>query len=91
MHPRIVSHAIYRALGVVADTRVAVCIERGAPMVIALLAIWKAGGAYVPLDPAYPRERIAYMLRDSAPIAVLTSRARAAISLHRTFRTARRS
>ncbi len=44
-------------------------------MVIALLAIWKAGGAYVPLDPAYPRERIAYMLRDSAPIAVLTSRA----------------
>ncbi|KGV00694.1 D-alanine--poly(phosphoribitol) ligase, subunit 1 [Burkholderia pseudomallei MSHR4377] len=64
-----------RALGVVADTRVAVCIERGAPMVIALLAIWKAGGAYVPLDPAYPRERIAYMLRDSAPIAVLTSRA----------------
>nr|WP_281431407.1 non-ribosomal peptide synthetase [Burkholderia pseudomallei] len=64
-----------RALGVVADTRVAVCIERGAPMMIALLAIWKAGGAYVPLDPAYPRERIAYMLRDSAPIAVLTSRA----------------
>ncbi|CAJ7928355.1 non-ribosomal peptide synthase [Burkholderia pseudomallei] len=64
-----------RALGVVADTRMAVCIERGAPMVIALLAIWKAGGAYVPLDPAYPRERIAYMLRDSAPIAVLTSRA----------------
>ncbi|AJX84375.1 D-alanine--poly(phosphoribitol) ligase, subunit 1 [Burkholderia pseudomallei 7894] len=64
-----------RTLGVVADTRVAVCIERGAPMVIALLAIWKAGGAYVPLDPAYPRERIAYMLRDSAPIAVLTSRA----------------
>ncbi len=44
-------------------------------MVIALLAIWKAGGGYVPLDPMYPRERIMYMLRDSASIAVLTSRA----------------
>ncbi|MGY2288178.1 AMP-binding protein, partial [Pseudomonas gingeri] len=40
-------------------------------MVIGLLAILKAGGAYVPLDPAYPSERIAYMLQDSVPVAVL--------------------
>ncbi len=26
---------------------------------------------YVPLDPAYPVERLAYMLEDSAPVAVL--------------------
>ena len=41
-------------------------------MVVGLLAILKAGGAYVPLDPAYPGERLAFMLADAAPAAVLT-------------------
>ncbi|WP_395608028.1 amino acid adenylation domain-containing protein [Pseudomonas sp. B22129] len=58
-------------LGVQADDRVAICVERGLEMVIGLYAILKAGAAYVPLDPAYPPERIAYMLEDSAPRVVL--------------------
>src|SRR5471032_3159344 len=44
-------------------------------MIVGLLAILKAGGGYVPLDPAYPAERIAYMLQDSAPAAVLAQAA----------------
>jgi len=41
-------------------------------MLIGLLGTLKAGAAYVPLDPSYPAERLAYMLDDSAPIALLT-------------------
>ena len=61
-----------KELGVVPDSRVGLCVERGFDMVVGLLAILKAGGAYVPLDPAYPQERLAFMLEDSAPVAVLT-------------------
>ena len=61
-----------RALGVGPDARVAICVERSPEMLVGLLGILKAGGAYVPMDPAYPAERLAYMLADSMPIAVLT-------------------
>ena len=61
-----------RELGVKPDDRVAICVERSLEMVAGLLAILKAGGAYVPFDPAYPAERLAFMLKDSAPVAVLT-------------------
>ena len=64
-----------RGLGVGPDDRVAVCLERGVEMVEAILAILKAGGAYVPLDPAYPDERLAHMLTDSAPRALITAEA----------------
>ncbi|ELS51234.1 hypothetical protein STVIR_7845 [Streptomyces viridochromogenes Tue57] len=40
----------------------------------ALLAVQKAGAAYLPLDPAWPRERIAGMLADAAPVALLATR-----------------
>ncbi|QHF45746.1 non-ribosomal peptide synthetase [Pseudomonas sp. S35] len=60
-----------RERGVQPDARVALCVERGLDLVVGLLAILKAGGAYVPLDPGYPRERLAYMLQDSQPVALL--------------------
>ncbi|HEV7371107.1 non-ribosomal peptide synthetase, partial [Arenibaculum sp.] len=61
-----------RTLGVGPDRLVAVCAERSPEMVVALLAVLKAGGAYLPLDPAYPAERLAFMLADAAPVAVVT-------------------
>ncbi|KRP98381.1 peptide synthetase [Pseudomonas lactis] len=64
-----------RDSGVRPDARVGICVERGLDMVVGLFAILKAGGAYVPLDPAYPPERIAYMLHDSAPVVVLAQSA----------------
>jgi amino acid adenylation domain-containing protein len=61
-----------RSLGVGPDVLSAICVERSLEMVIGLLAILKAGGAYMPLDPAYPKERLAYMLRDAKPAVLLT-------------------
>ncbi|HEU4559096.1 MAG TPA: amino acid adenylation domain-containing protein, partial [Longimicrobium sp.] len=63
-----------RSRGVGPDVRVGICVERGLEMVVGLLGVLKAGGAYVPLDPGQPAERLAYMLADSAPAAVLTQR-----------------
>jgi amino acid adenylation domain-containing protein len=63
-----------RELGVKPDERVAICLERGFEMIVGLLAVLKAGGAYVPLDPAQPSERLHFLLRDSAPVALLTER-----------------
>ncbi len=59
-------------LGVGAEVRVALCLERGSKVVVALLAVLKAGGAYVPMDPSYPIERLAYMLEDSQAPVLLT-------------------
>ncbi|WP_143483163.1 condensation domain-containing protein, partial [Pseudomonas congelans] len=60
------------AHGVRPDDRVAICVERGPAMIIGLLGILKSGAGYVPLDPAYPLERLAYTLGDSAPVALLS-------------------
>jgi amino acid adenylation domain-containing protein len=65
-----------RGLGAGAETRVAVCLERGPELIVALLAALKAGAAYVPLDPAHPVERRRYMLRDSGAAVVVTDSAR---------------
>ncbi len=51
---------------------VGLCVVRSAEMLVGLLGILEAGAAYLPLDPAYPRERLALMLEDSAAPLVLT-------------------
>src|SRR5687767_10188005 len=53
--------------GVHPGALVALCLERGAPLVTAMLAVLKTGAAYVPVDPAYPAARIAFMLADAGP------------------------
>ena len=52
---------------------VAIALPRSADMVAALLAVQKAGAAYLPLDPNYPAERLARMLDDAKPAAILVT------------------
>ena len=61
------------SLGAGPERMVAVAVPRSAEMIVAVLAVLKAGAAYVPVDPAYPRDRIAYMLAEARPVAVLTT------------------
>ncbi|MFB9474180.1 amino acid adenylation domain-containing protein [Nonomuraea salmonea] len=64
--------AALRRRGVAGGCVVGVCLERSAEAVVALLAVWRAGGAYLPLDPAYPDERLAFLIEDSAARLVVT-------------------
>jgi len=68
-----------RRLGVKPDTFVGICVERSLDMMVALLGILKAGGAYVPLDPAYPKERLAFALKDARLSVLLTQQRLAAM------------
>src|SRR5229473_444132 len=61
-----------RGMGVGAEVRVGICVERSLEMVVGLMGILKAGGAYVPLDAEYPLERLAYMVEDAQVPVLLT-------------------
>ncbi len=52
---------------------VALALPRSAEMVVGLLAVLKAGAAYLPVDPEYPPERVGLMLRDAAPVLMVTT------------------
>ncbi|WP_034379692.1 amino acid adenylation domain-containing protein, partial [Herbaspirillum sp. CF444] len=60
-----------RAWGVEAEQLVGLATNRTPDMLVALLAILKAGAAYLPLDPKQPAQRLAAMLADARPAAVI--------------------
>ncbi|MBN2629187.1 MAG: LLM class flavin-dependent oxidoreductase [Rhodobacteraceae bacterium] len=67
-----VAHVL-RDMGVGPGTLVGLHIRRSLDMLVGALAIQKAGGAYVPMDPAYPADRTALYIGDSAcPVIVTT-------------------
>ena len=59
--------------GVKPRDRVGVCLERSPELVVGLLAILKCGACYVPIDPGYPRERVAWMVKDAAVATIITT------------------
>ncbi|HEY6309535.1 MAG TPA: amino acid adenylation domain-containing protein [Streptosporangiaceae bacterium] len=65
-------------LGIAPESVVAVAMDRSAELMVVLLGVLKAGAAYLPVDPDHPAERIAFMLADAAPAAVVTTADRVA-------------
>src|SRR6516162_7031472 len=58
-------------LNVSLDEPVGICAERSIETIVAVLAVLKAGGACLPLDPDYPKDRLAFMLKDGGVRLVL--------------------
>ncbi|RSN41938.1 non-ribosomal peptide synthetase [Amycolatopsis sp. WAC 04197] len=54
-----------RELGVLAEDRVALLMDRSPALVVAELAILKAGGAYLPLDLRAPADRLRLLLSEA--------------------------
>jgi amino acid adenylation domain-containing protein len=63
---------LLRSLGVTAETRVAILLERGAEMIVSLLGVLKAGGAYAPLDANSPADRLTSLVEDAGADVVVT-------------------
>ncbi|HYO70115.1 MAG TPA: amino acid adenylation domain-containing protein, partial [Archangium sp.] len=66
-----------KALGVEAERRVGLFVERRAHAMVGLLGILKAGGAYVPVDPSTARfpERVLHVLKDAKVQVIVTEEA----------------
>jgi amino acid adenylation domain-containing protein len=63
-----------QAIGVGAEVRVGVALDRSLALVIALLGILKAGGAYVPLDLSYPTDQLAFILANTQASVLITTK-----------------
>ena len=66
-----VAHRL-RELGVGRHANVALCMERSANSIVALLGVLKAGAAYVPLNFEHPAARLAHQLAETEAPVLLT-------------------
>jgi amino acid adenylation domain-containing protein/non-ribosomal peptide synthase protein (TIGR01720 family) len=60
--------------GIADEALVGIYLERSPEAIIAMLATLEAGGAYLPLDPSYPKERLAFMIKDAGVRVIITDR-----------------
>ncbi|RSN45183.1 hypothetical protein DMC64_20305 [Amycolatopsis sp. WAC 04197] len=72
------------ANGVGPGDLVGLAFPRSLELITAMLGVITSGAAYLPLDTAYPAERIAYLIEDAGPAAILATDTAlpGAVSLH---------
>lgn len=62
-----------RSLGITRGSRIGICLERDAELVITMLGVLKAGCAYVPMDVRYPAERLRFTAENAGMPLVITT------------------
>src|SRR4029450_4418060 len=67
-----------RAAGAAPGRLVALCLPRQPELIVAMIAVLKSGAGYVPLDPTHPDARLATIVADCEPAAILATAATAA-------------
>jgi amino acid adenylation domain-containing protein len=77
-----VAHRL-RGMGVGAEVRVGVCLERSLELMVSVMGVLKAGGVYVALDPRYPWERLRYMAEQAEVALVVTRESQARLGEER--------
>ncbi|MCY8607383.1 non-ribosomal peptide synthetase, partial [Bacillus sonorensis] len=63
---------LLRDKGVGSGSTAAIMTGRSFEMIIGIMGVLKAGGTYLPIDPETPKDRIAYMLKDTEATVLLT-------------------
>ena len=64
---------ILREQGVSSESIVGLLAERSIEMLIGILGILKSGGVYLPIDQEYPKQRVDFILNDSAAKILVTA------------------
>ena len=59
------AHYLAKEHGVTSGDVVGIKLDRSIAQVVSVLGVLKSGAAYVPIDTSYPKERIAFMEKDS--------------------------
>ncbi|MDR3202809.1 MAG: amino acid adenylation domain-containing protein, partial [Bifidobacteriaceae bacterium] len=65
--------AVLAGLGAGPGARVAVALPRRPDLIAAVIGTAKTGAAWVPVDPTYPPARLAQLLADAAPVAIVAA------------------
>jgi len=65
--------AALRSRGVGPETLVTIALDRSPEMIVAILGVLKAGGAWLPIAVDQPADRIAFLMQDASPAAVITN------------------
>ncbi|GAA3001412.1 hypothetical protein GCM10020229_12060 [Kitasatospora albolonga] len=70
---------LFTARGAGPERVVALGLPRSLEMVAALFAVLRTGAAYLPLELDYPKDRLAFMVEDTAPVVLVTDSTAAAL------------